>query len=141
MKKLFAMLVPALVCSPIYAQDGLQECRVLVAKEWIAMGATTLAGCLKFADEAATPDERQFAKVGETFLKIEGGVHFQSSDGGNTWEPLMAQQGAVGFSSLNVLQPSDRASAASPANPSQADQPAPVKKKKKKKRRRSTYAH
>src|ERR1044071_8606972 len=128
MRKLLALLIPMLTCGPALAQGGLQECRVLVAKEWIAMGATTLAGCFKFADEAVTPGERQFAKVGETFLKIEGDVHFQSVDGGNTWEPVMAQQGAVGFSSLNVLQPSDHGVVPASADASQP-QPSPAKKK------------
>src|SRR5436190_11594313 len=84
-----------------------QECRVLVAKEWIAMGATSLSGCFRFADEAATPGERQFAKSGDTFLKVQGKDHFRSADGGNTWEPVTTTAPAGGFSSLNVLQPPD----------------------------------
>ena len=123
---LFAFL---LVAGPAVAQSGSQECTVLVAKEWIAMGATSLNGCLKFADEAATPGERQFAKFGAAHLKVQDQQHFLSVDGGNTWEPVISQSADARFGSLNVLEPSDRVVA-------RAAESAPVRAPAKKKRRR-----
>ena len=115
------------------AQEA-QECRVLVGKEWIAMGTTTLGGCLKFADEASSPGERQFAKLGETFLKVQGEEHLQSSDGGNTWQPIASSAPTQGFQSLNVLEP-PQGEAAALASP-EGSQKAPPKKVKKKRRYR-----
>ncbi len=128
-----ALFICMLLCAaPAGAQQGSQECTVLVAKEWIAMGATTLNGCLNFADEAATPGERQFAKFGGIHLKVQGEDHFQSTDGGNTWEPVIAQSADAGFGSLNVLQAPERTvERPAEASPSRA----PVKKKKRRRRR------
>lgn len=104
------LICMALAAGAAGASDGTaQECRVLVAKEWIVMGTTSLDGCLRFADEAASPDERQFAKLGDTYLKVQAQEHFQSRDGGNTWEPLRPAQPDAAFTSLNVLQPPDQA--------------------------------
>jgi hypothetical protein len=122
-----AILAGALLVSvPVVAQQT-EECRVLVGKEWVQMGATTLEGCFKFADEAATPGERQFAKLGNTFLKVQGNQNYQSSDGGNTWEPVASAAPAAGFQSLNVLEPAqgDAAALASSEAPKK-----PVKKKR-----------
>ena len=131
MKKTIALAL-LLAAPAAFAQEA-QECRVLVAKDWIAMGTTTLSGCLKFADEAATPGERQFAKLGETFLKVQGVDHFQSSDGGNTWAAISAAPPAGGFDSLNVLEP-PQGEAAQLASPEPA-RPATVVKKKKRRHR------
>lgn len=131
--KKVAILTGALfACGTSFAQDA-QECRVLVGKEWVQMGTTTLAGCFRFADEAASPDERQFAKYGGMFLKAQGSQHFQSPDGGNTWEPVAGNAPTQGFQSLNVLEPAqgEEAALASPSS----TQKAPVKKKKKRRYR------
>ncbi|HZP11111.1 MAG TPA: hypothetical protein VFB36_01685 [Nevskiaceae bacterium] len=129
-----AILTGALLVSgPAFTQDA-QECRVLVGKEWIQMGTTTLAGCFRFADEAATPGERQFAKLGGMFLKVMGDQHFQSPDGGNTWEAVASTAPAEGFQSLNVLEPAQGEAAALASAPG-ATQKAPVKKKKKRRYR------
>jgi len=125
----------ALIAAPALAQDT-QECRVLVGKEWIQMGTTTLAGCFKFADEAATPGERQFAKLGTTFLKVAGEEHFQSYDGGNTWQTVASSAPQGGFESLNVLEPAQGEEAALASDASAQKAPtAPVKKKKKRRYR------
>jgi hypothetical protein len=131
-----SIAVVALIVALPFSASGQeeQECRVLVAKDWIVMGAASEAGCLKFADEAATPGERQFAKVGETFLKVQGGQRFRSIDGGNTWEPIVAAQATTSFDSLNVLKP--------PGNEirelAPAKRSAPKKVIRKKRRRSST---
>jgi hypothetical protein len=122
-----------LIAAPALAQEA-QECRVLVGKEWIQMGTTTLSGCFRFADEAASPGERQFAKLGETFLKVSGEEHFQSYDGGNTWEAVASSAPTGGFQSLNVLEPAQGEEAAL-ASTDSSQKPAPVKKKKKRRYR------
>jgi len=149
-------VLAVLCCLPgIASSQDSNECRVLVAKEWVSMGATSLGGCLKFADEAATPGERQFAKFGETFLKVQNAEHFQSADGGNTWDSVASSQPAAGFSSLNQLQPPENEmtqlapeSAAEPAKSRVAPVTVPHETvttvpavKKKRKRSYNPYAH
>lgn len=130
----YMLAVSLILLSTVAAGQQTEECRVLVGKEWIAMGTATLAGCFRFADEAATPGERQFAKLGNAFLKSQGDQHFQSFDGGNTWEPVANSAPTSGFESLNVLEaPQGEASAL--GSPPEA-QKAPAKKKKKKRRYR-----
>lgn len=129
------LLMCLLLCaSPLGAQQS-QECTVLVAKEWISMGAASLNGCLRFADEAATPGERQFAKFGAVHLKVQGLEHFLSADGGNTWEPIVAQSAQASFGSLNVLQPSDGPVVSPSTPPEVSAHRAPVKKKRRRRRR------
>jgi hypothetical protein len=131
------LLALALVCLPAsaLAQQAPEECRILFAKEWIPMGATSLSGCFRFADEAASPGERQFARLGDRYLKVEAEQHFQSADGGNTWEPVITEQPAAAFGTLNVLQPSDQVQVRAGVA-EEGPRAMPVKKKKKKKRRR-----
>lgn len=130
-----AILAGALLVSgTVFAQDA-DECRVLVGKEWIQMGSTTLAGCFKFADEAASPGERQFAKLGGMFLKVQGDQHFQSPDGGNTWDPVASAAPAQGFESLNVLEPAQGEEGALASPQGEQKSAAPIKKKKKRRYR------
>jgi hypothetical protein len=107
MNKVAAACLMLLSSSLSFAQEqALQECSLLVARAWIAMGATSFSGCLKFAQAEASQGERQFAKFGSTYLQIQGDSYFQSVDGG-TWEPVTPADSAAPVStlkSLNVLR-------------------------------------
>ena len=103
MKKLVAAGLLLLSLGSPAQEAPPQECKLLVAKAWIVMGTTSITGCFKFAEAASLPNQRQFARLGTTDLKIEGGEHFQSFDDGNSWQRVTENQATATIRTLNVL--------------------------------------
>lgn len=76
------------------------------------MGATTEAACLKFAEAAAAPGERQLAEFGSARLVYDGGRFFRSDDGGQQWHEVSPSSGAATMRTLNRLSGYPQAGAA-----------------------------
>lgn len=103
MKRLLALSLMLISAGAMAQNSSGKGCRVLIGEDWIPMGATTISGCLKYAEAAATPGERQFAQFGSTQLSYKDGQSFQSNDDGKTWQPIRgSSEGSVG--SLNTLR-------------------------------------
>lgn len=102
MKKLLVLSLLLLSTGAIAQSGQARGCRVLIGEDWIPMGATTVGSCLKYAEAAATPGDRQFAQFDGVQLSYKDGQSSQSTDGGKTWQPVRSSQGSVG--ALNTLR-------------------------------------
>ena len=105
---------------PVAAADESPLCRIKIGDDWVTMGAESQASCLKFAQSAALPDERQLSEFGGQQFAYENGRLTTTRDGGATWVALPADQDAVDpMQSLNVLRNAGHAAAAAaaPASP------------------------
>lgn len=103
---------------PVAAADDAPLCRIKIGDDWVTMGAESQASCLKFAQSAALPDERQLSEFGGQQFAYENGRLTTTRDGGATWVVLPADQDAVDpMQSLNVLRNAGHAAAAAPASP------------------------
>ncbi|SEP93242.1 hypothetical protein SAMN04488038_102254 [Solimonas aquatica] len=112
--KRFLALALALTSVQAFAQDAAGKgCRVLIGEDWVVMGATSISSCLKYAEAAATPGERQFAQFGAVNLAYKDGQSYQSTDGGKTWQPIRSDGGGS-IGALNTLR-TGPAPAAEPA--------------------------
>lgn len=86
-----------------FAQEGVQDCHIYVADQWIAVGATSLGGCMELARSAASSNEWQYARLGQTDIAVKDGRFFRTADGGRSWYPVYGNAaGTLGF--LNVLK-------------------------------------
>lgn len=103
---------------PVAAADDAPLCRIKIGDDWVTMGAESQASCLKFAQSAALPDERQLSEFGGQQFAYENGRLTTTRDGGATWVALPTDQDAVDpMQSLNVLRNAGHAAAAAPASP------------------------
>ena len=103
---------------PVAAADDAPLCRIKIGDDWVTMGAESQASCLKFAQSAALPDERQLSEFGGQQFAYEDGRLSTTRDGGRTWVDLSVEQDTVDpMQSLNVLRDAGHAAAAAPASP------------------------
>ena len=93
------------VLMPVAAADDAPLCRIKIGDDWVTMGAESQASCLKFAQSAALPDERQLSEFGGQQFAYEDGRLSTTRDGGRTWVDLSVEQDTVDpMQSLNVLR-------------------------------------
>ena len=107
--KRFLVIGLLFVSSAVIAQTERPSrgCSVLIGRNWIPMSATSINGCFKFAEAAASPGERQIAAFGSSTLAFKNGQYFLSNDGGVTWVNAHPRQAQTAMSSLNKLPSSD----------------------------------
>lgn len=123
MKKLLSLCL-IFLAAPAMAQEAAGKgCRILIGEDWIPMGATTVSGCLKYAEAAATPGERQFAQFDAINLTYMDGKSFQSTDGGKTWQAIQSSSG-TSVGALNTLRTGPAEPSAAPPAKSVAPPPA-----------------
>lgn len=106
MNKRWAILL--LLCSGA-APSAIAEssCRILIGDEWIAMGVNALNSCLKYAEAAASPGERQVAEFDAQRFSYLDGRYFTSNDGGSSWQDFEPFDSVGQISALNTLQGAD----------------------------------